>query len=52
MAKQAGNYGGRPKEIDREKVLELLIGGMSIRKTAAVLGVPFSTVQKIKTNDN
>ncbi|WP_292481131.1 recombinase family protein [Methylophaga sp.] len=47
-AKQAGKYRGRPQEIDREKVLELLAGGMSIRKTAAQLEVSVSTVQRVK----
>lgn len=50
-AKQAGKYRGRPQEIDRVKVLELLAGGMSIRKTAVELGVSTSTVQRIKIKD-
>ncbi|HEC73379.1 MAG TPA: recombinase family protein [Methylophaga aminisulfidivorans] len=48
-AKEAGKYKGRPQEIDREKVLELLAGGLSIRKTAAQLGISVSTIQRIKS---
>lgn len=47
-AKEAGKYKGRPQQVDREKVLELLAAGVSIRKTAAQLGVAVSTVQRIK----
>jgi len=47
-AKEAGKYKGRPQEIDREKVLELLAGGLSIRKTATELGISISTVQRLK----
>lgn len=47
-AKQAGKYKGRPQQIDREKVLELLANNVSIRKTAAQLGIAVSTVQRIK----
>lgn len=47
-AKEAGKYKGRPQQVDREQVLELLAGGMSIRKTAAQLGVSVSTVQRVK----
>lgn len=49
-AKKKGLYKGRPQQIDREKVLELLAGGISIRKTAAKLGVSVSTVQRIKAS--
>ena len=48
-AKEAGKYKGRPQEIDREKVLELLLGGISIRKAAAQLGISVSTVQRVKS---
>lgn len=48
-AKEKGLYKGRPQQIDREKVLELLAGGMSIRKTAVELGVSVSTVQRVKS---
>jgi DNA invertase Pin-like site-specific DNA recombinase len=47
-AKRAGKYKGRPASIDREKILELLGSGMSIRKTAAAAGVAVSTVQRVK----
>lgn len=47
-AKEKGLYKGRPQQIDREKVLKLLDGGLSIRKTAAQLGVSVSTVQRVK----
>tara|TARA_R110002050_G_scaffold57423_2_gene128844 strand:+ start:6306 stop:6854 length:549 start_codon:yes stop_codon:yes gene_type:complete len=49
-AKEAGKYKGRPQEINRDKVAELLSGGLSIRKTAAQLGVSVSTVQRVKAN--
>lgn len=48
-AKEAGRYKGRPKEVDREKVKKLLAGGLSIRKTAAQLGIAVSTVQRVKS---
>jgi len=47
-AKQAGKYKGRPKAIDNGNILQLLETGMSIRKTAAQLGVSVSTVQRAK----
>jgi DNA invertase Pin-like site-specific DNA recombinase len=47
-AKEKGLYKGRPQQVDREKVLELLAGGLSIRKTAAQLSVSVSTVQRVK----
>ncbi|ODN65404.1 recombinase family protein [Methylophaga muralis] len=49
-AKQAGKYKGRPQQINREKVLEVLASGISIRKTAAHLGISVSTVQRIKVS--
>ena len=48
IAKAAGKYKGRKPSVDREKVIELLKGGMSIRKVAAQVGVDNSTVQLIK----
>lgn len=51
-AKEKGVYKGRPQQIDREKVLELLAGGLSIRKTAAQLGISVSTVQRFKASAN
>jgi DNA invertase Pin-like site-specific DNA recombinase len=49
-AKQAGKYKGRPKEIDREEILQLLESGVSIRKTASQLSVSVSTVQRVKSS--
>ena len=48
IAKAAGKYKGRKPSVDREKVIELLKGGMSIRKVAAQVGIANSTVQLIK----
>ena len=48
IAKAAGKYKGRKPSVDREKVIELLKGGMSIRKLAAQVGVANSTIQLIK----
>lgn len=50
-AKEAGKYKGRPQQVDREKVLELIAGGLSIRKTAAQLGIAVSTVQRVKAGE-
>ena len=47
-AKEKGKYKGRPQQVDREKVRELLAGGLSIRKTASQLGIAVSTVQRVK----
>lgn len=47
-AKAAGKYRGRPQEVNQDRILELLDGGMSIRKTAAEAGVSVSTVQRVK----
>ncbi|MDX1749828.1 MAG: recombinase family protein [Methylophaga sp.] len=47
-AKEAGRYIGRPQQVQLEKILELLAGRTSIRKTAAELGVSVSTVQRVK----
>jgi DNA invertase Pin-like site-specific DNA recombinase len=49
-AKEAGKYKGRPQQVDREKVMELLAGGVSIRKTAGQLKIAVSTVQRIKSS--
>lgn len=51
-AKEAGKYKGRPQQVDREKVIELLATGMSIRKTATKLGIAVSTVQRVKLEVN
>lgn len=47
-AKQAGKYKGRPKQINRDAIRNLLAEGLSIRKTAAQLGIAVSTVQRVK----
>lgn len=47
-AKEAGKYKGRPQQVDRDLVSKLLDEGMSIRKTAAKLGIAVSTVQRVK----
>ncbi|WP_341232343.1 recombinase family protein [uncultured Methylophaga sp.] len=47
-AKEAGKYKGRPQEVNQEEILTLLGRGVSIRKTAAELGVSVSTVQRVK----
>ncbi|MBN46062.1 MULTISPECIES: recombinase family protein [unclassified Methylophaga] len=47
-AKEAGKYKGRPQEVDQAVILKLLASGVSIRKTAAELGVSVSTVQRVK----
>lgn len=48
-AKAKGLYKGRPQQVDRNKVRELLASGLSIRKTALQLGIAVSTVQRVKT---
>ena len=48
-AKEAGKYKGRPQQVDREKIKELLTAGVSIRKTASQLGIAVSTVQRVKS---
>jgi len=47
-AKEAGKYKGRPQQVDRDEVKDLLAGGLSIRKTAKQLGIAVSTVQRVK----
>jgi DNA invertase Pin-like site-specific DNA recombinase len=47
-AKEAGKYKGRPQQVDRDEIRELLAGGVSIRKTAKQLGIAVSTVQRVK----
>lgn len=51
-AKQAGKYKGRPQAIDRDKVVEMLACGVSIRKTASQLGISVSSVQRAKADSN
>ena len=51
-AKEAGRYKGRKKKIDDVQILESLKSGLSIRKTAAALGISISTVQRAKQSMN
>ena len=48
IAKRAGKYQGRQKSIDDGGILEMLQGGVSMRKTASALGVSLSSVQRAK----
>ena len=48
IAKAKGKYKGRPKAISPAPILELLNGGLSMRKTADKLGISLSTVQRLK----
>ena len=49
QAKAKGKYTGRKKDTaKRKKVVELLRGGHSMRKTAELAGVSLSTVQRVK----
>lgn len=48
LAKQAGKYKGRPKKIDNHEIRRILAEGNSISKTANLLGVSMSTVQRAK----
>ena len=49
-AKKLGKFTGRPPTIDKQKILDTLKEGNSIRKTAEICGVSFSTVQRAKRN--
>ena len=46
LAKQAGKYKGRPKTIDNHEIRRILAEGNSISKTASLLGVSMSSVQR------
>ncbi len=48
VAKKAGKFKGRPPKIDREGVRRVLAEGNSISKTAKILGVSMSSVQRAK----
>ena len=48
LAKQAGKYKGRPKKIDNHEIRRILAEGNSISKTANLLGVSMSSVQRAK----
>lgn len=46
-AVESGKKGGRPTQIDKEKVQELKESGLSLKEIAAELGVPENTVKSI-----
>ena len=48
VAKLAGKYKGRPKTIDNHEIRRILAEGNSISKTAELLGVSMSSVQRAK----
>ncbi len=48
IAKEAGKYKGGKPRVDNEAVLKLLAEGKSIRKTAELLEIGVSTVQRVK----
>lgn len=47
-AKIAGKYKGRARKVTDQQILATLASGMSIRKTAEILGCGVSTVQRVK----
>ena len=47
-AKAAGKFKGRKRSVDRQKVIDALNSGLSIRKVASELSIAPSTVQLIK----
>ena len=48
VAKAAGKFKGRPKSIDNHEIRRILSEGNSISKTANLLGVSMSSVQRAK----
>jgi DNA invertase Pin-like site-specific DNA recombinase len=48
VAKAAGKFKGRPKSIDNHEIRRILAEGNSISKTAELLGVSMSSVQRAK----
>jgi len=48
VAKAAGKYKGRPPSIDQEEILRVLGEGNSLSKTAKILGISVSSVQRAK----
>ncbi len=48
LAKEKGKYKGRPPKIDFEEIKRVLNLGNSISKTAEILGVSMSSVQRAK----
>lgn len=51
-AKAAGKYSGRQKTVNTESIIDMLNNGVSYRKTAEILGVSLSTVQRAKKQNN
>lgn len=47
-ARLGGKYKGRPKTIDNHEIRRILAEGNSISKTAKLLGVSMSSVQRAK----
>ena len=48
VAKKAGKFKGRPPKIDKQEIIKVLGEGNSISKTAKILGVSMSSVQRAK----
>jgi DNA invertase Pin-like site-specific DNA recombinase len=48
LAKAKGKYKGRPPKIDNAEIKRVLGEGNSISKTAEILGVSMSSVQRAK----
>jgi len=48
VAKAAGKYKGGKPRVDRQKIIDALSSGLSIRAVAQQLGVGVSTVQRVK----
>ena len=48
VVKAAGKFKGRPKSIDNHEIRRILAEGNSISKTANLLGVSMSSVQRAK----
>jgi DNA invertase Pin-like site-specific DNA recombinase len=48
VAKSAGKYKGRPPKIDNDEIKRVLGEGNSISKTAKILDVSMSSVQRAK----
>ena len=48
VVKAAYKFKGRPKSIDNHEIRRILAEGNSISKTAELLGVSMSSVQRVK----
>lgn len=48
VAKKAGKFKGRPAKIDKQEIIRVLGEGNSISKTAKILSVSMSSVQRAK----